>query len=145
MQQSRNHCVTLYLEHKYEQLALEAYFDIWRVDVLIGIRPSFECKFCGNLFQNKNILSYHKMTNSCLDYIGGELFKMYPMMTKAELKELNNVGEKFEKTLPNQSKWTIDDVAKQTTKGLHHQNYKSSHLVCRLQDRYIQKRERYMN
>jgi len=44
------------------------------------------------------------MTNSCLDYIGGELFKMYPMMTKVELKELNNLGEKFGKTLPNQGK-----------------------------------------
>jgi hypothetical protein len=34
MQQSKHHCVTLYFEDKYEHLALEAYFDIWHVDVL---------------------------------------------------------------------------------------------------------------
>jgi hypothetical protein len=89
----------LYLEHKYEQL--EAYFDIQCIDVLIGSRPSFECKFFGNWFKDKNTLSYQKITNSCLDYTGGELFKIYPMMTKAELKEFNNLREKFGKTLPN--------------------------------------------
>jgi hypothetical protein len=51
------------------------------------------------------------MMNLCLDYMGGELFKMYTMMTKVELKELNKLGEKFGKTLPNQNKRTIDDVA----------------------------------
>ncbi len=56
-------------------------------------------------------LSYHIMMNLCLDYMGGELFKMYTMMTKVELKELNKLGEKFGKTLPNQNKRTIDDVA----------------------------------
>jgi hypothetical protein len=77
--------------------------------------------------------------------MGSELFKMYPKMTKVALKEFNKLGEKFRKTLPNQSKRTIDDVAKQTTKGLHHQNYRSSHSVYHLQDPYIQKKERYMN
>ncbi len=56
IQQSRHHCVTLYLKDEYEKLALEAYFDIQRVDVLIGNRPSFECKFCGNLFKDKKIV-----------------------------------------------------------------------------------------
>jgi hypothetical protein len=37
-------------------------------------------------------------------------------MTKVELKELNKLGEKFGKTLPNRNKRTIDDVAKQNTK-----------------------------
>jgi len=145
MQQNRHHCVTLYLEDEYEQLALETYFDIWHVDVFIGNKPSFECKFYGNLFKNKIILSSHKMMNLCLNYMGSELLKMYPKMTKVELKELNKLGEKFKKTLPNQSKRTIDDVAKQTTKGLHHQNYRSNHLVYHLQNPYIQRKERYMN
>ncbi len=56
------------------------------------------------------------MMNLCPHYIGDELFQMYPTMTKDELKELNKLGEKFGKTLPNQSKQTIDDVIKQTTK-----------------------------
>jgi len=101
----------MYLENKYKQLALEAYFDIRHIDVLIGNRPSFECKFCGNLFKDKNTLSYHIMMNLCLDYTSGELLKMYPMMTKAKFKELNMLEKKFGKTLRNWSKWTIDDVA----------------------------------
>ncbi len=73
--------------------------------MLIGNRPSFECKFCGNLFKDKNILSYRKMMNLCLDYTSGELLKMYPMMTKVEVKEFHMLGEfKFGKTFPNQSK-----------------------------------------
>ncbi len=48
--------------------------------------------------------------NLCLDYIGGELLKIYPRMIKAKLKELNKLGENFGKTFPNQGKWTIDDV-----------------------------------
>ncbi len=31
-------------------MALEAYFGIQPVDLLIGNRPSFECKFFGNLY-----------------------------------------------------------------------------------------------
>jgi len=30
MQQSRHHCIALYLEEEYEMLALEAYFDVKR-------------------------------------------------------------------------------------------------------------------
>jgi len=48
--------------------------------------------------------------------MGSELFKMYSTMTKVELKELNKLKEKFGKTLPNQNKRTIDDVAEQSTK-----------------------------
>jgi hypothetical protein len=44
------------------------------------------------------------------------LLKMYPTMTKAKLKEFNKLREKFGKTFPNWGKWTIDDVAEQTTK-----------------------------
>ncbi len=91
-------------------MALEAYFDIQHVDVLISNRSSFECKFCGNLFKEKTILFYHIRMNLCLDYIGGELLKIYPRMIKAKLKELNKLGENFGKTFPNQGKWTIDDV-----------------------------------
>jgi len=35
---------------------------------------------------------------------------------KVELKELNNLGEKFGKTFLNQSKWTIDDVIEHAIK-----------------------------
>ncbi len=104
IQQNRHHCVTLYFEDENEKLALEAYFDIRRVELLIGNRPSFECKFYGNLFKNKNILFYHEMMNLCHDYTGGELLKMYPTMTKVEVKEFNKLREKFGKTLPNRSK-----------------------------------------
>jgi len=90
MQQNKHHCVTLCFENKYEQLALEAYFDIRCVDVLIGNRPSFECKFYGNLFKDKNTLSYHKMMNLCPDYTSNELLKMYPTMTKVELRSSIN-------------------------------------------------------
>jgi hypothetical protein len=75
----------LYLEDENEKLALEAYFDIRRIDVLIGNRPSFECKFCGNLFEDKNILSYHQMMNLCHNYTSGELLKIYPTITKVEV------------------------------------------------------------
>jgi hypothetical protein len=40
MQQSRHHCVALYLEEEYEMLALEAYFDVKRPDV-----PTFNNMF----------------------------------------------------------------------------------------------------
>jgi len=50
MQQNKHHYVTMYLENKYEQLASEAYFGIQPVDLLIRNRPSFECKFFGNLY-----------------------------------------------------------------------------------------------
>jgi hypothetical protein len=46
-------------------------------------------------------LFYHIVKNLCLDYMGSELLKMYPMMTEAELKELNKLGGRFGKTLPN--------------------------------------------
>ncbi len=95
MQLNKHHYVTLYLKDEYEQLALETYFDIRHVDVLIGNRPSFECKLCGNLFKDKNTLSYHIMMNLCPNYTSNELLKMYPMMKKVELKELNKLGEKF--------------------------------------------------
>jgi hypothetical protein len=41
------------------------------------------------------------MMNLWLDYMGGELLKIYPTMTKVELKELNTLKEKFGKTFPN--------------------------------------------
>jgi hypothetical protein len=44
------------------------------------------------------------MMNLCLDYRGSELLKMYPTMTKVELKEFNKLREKFGKTLPKRSK-----------------------------------------
>jgi hypothetical protein len=91
----------LYFVNEYEQLALEAYFDIQRVDVFISNKPSFECKFYGNLSKGKNTLFYHIMMNLWLDYMGGELLKIYPTMTKVELKELNTLKEKFGKTFPN--------------------------------------------
>jgi hypothetical protein len=145
MQQSRHHCVTLYLEEEYEQLALEAYFDIQHVDVLIANRSSFECKFCGNLFKEKNILFYHIMMNLCLDYIGGELLKMYSGMIKVELKELNKLGENFGKISQIKVNEQLMMWWNRPQKELHHQNYRSSHLVCHLQDPYVQRRERYMN
>jgi hypothetical protein len=40
-------------------------------------------------------LSYHIMMNLCPNYTNNELFKMYPMMKKAELKELNKLRKKF--------------------------------------------------
>jgi hypothetical protein len=33
MQQSRQHCVALYLEEKYEMLALETHFDVKWLDI----------------------------------------------------------------------------------------------------------------
>jgi len=39
------------------------------------------------------------MMNLCLNYTGADTPKMYPMMIKVELKELNKLGEKFGKTL----------------------------------------------
>ncbi len=68
------------------------------------------------IYSKTKILSYHKMMNLCHDFTGSELLKMYPTMTKVELKELNKLREKFGKTLPNRSKQTIDDVVEQTTK-----------------------------
>jgi hypothetical protein len=73
------------------------------------------------IFSKTKILSYHRMMNLCPIYTSNELLKMYPTMTKDELKELNKLGEKFGKTLPNRGKQTIDDVIEQTIKGLHHQ------------------------
>jgi hypothetical protein len=56
------------------------------------------------------------MMNLCLEYIGEELFKMYPTITKSTIKKLTKLQEKHGKTLPNHTKCPIDDVAKHSTK-----------------------------
>lgn len=53
------------------------------------------------------------MTNLCLNYTGADTPKMYPMMTKVELKELNKLGEKFGKTLRNHKKVAPPKLQKQ--------------------------------
>ncbi len=80
---------------------------------VVGNRSSFKCKFYGNLFKDKNILSYHKMMNLCLNYTGSDTPKMYPMMTKVELKELNKLREKFGKTLWNHKRVAPPKLQKQ--------------------------------
>jgi len=39
--------------------------------------------------------------NLCPEYTKKELLKMYPTITKFEVKELTKLGEKYGKTLPN--------------------------------------------
>jgi hypothetical protein len=42
MQQSKRHCFALYLDEEYEMLALEAHFDVKRLDIpTFGNMPSF--------------------------------------------------------------------------------------------------------
>jgi hypothetical protein len=69
------------------------------------------------IFSKTKILSYHRMMNLYLDYTCDELLKMYPTMTKDELRELNKLGEKFGKIPLNRGKQTIDDMIEQTTKS----------------------------
>jgi hypothetical protein len=105
MQQSKHHCVALYLKEEYEMLALEAHFDVKQPNVpTFGNKPSFQCKFCKTMFKNKNTLSYHKMMNLCPKYIKKELLKMYPTITKPKAKELTKLGDKRGKTLLNHLK-----------------------------------------
>jgi hypothetical protein len=40
------------------------------------------------MFKDKNTLFYHIMMNLCLEYIGKELLKMYPTITKLKIKKL---------------------------------------------------------
>jgi hypothetical protein len=117
MQQSRHHYVALYLEETYEMLALEAHFDVKRQDIpTFSNRPSFQCKFCKIMFKDKNTLSYHRMMNLCLEYIGKELLKMYPTITKSKAKELIRLGEKHGKTLPNCLKRPNEDAKEYSPK-----------------------------
>ncbi|KAH9556484.1 hypothetical protein CY35_07G030500 [Sphagnum magellanicum] len=104
MQQNRHTCVALYLEEEYKALALEAHFDCKRPDIPVGIRPSFQCKFCKQCFKDKNTLSYHRMMTQCPEYKGKDLLKMYPTWTKSDANELTRLGEKYGKTLPNRFK-----------------------------------------
>jgi hypothetical protein len=78
IQQSRRTCVALYLEDKYEELAVEAHFDYKRFDNLISNQPSFQCKFYKVCMKDKNIFSYHRMMNWCSVYNGKKLLKKYP-------------------------------------------------------------------
>jgi hypothetical protein len=49
------------------------------------------------MFKYKNTLSYYIMMNLCLEYIGKELLKMYPTITKSKIEKLtklrNNHGK----------------------------------------------------
>jgi len=117
MQQSRQHCVALYLEEEYEMLALETHFDVKWLDIpTFGNMPSFQCKFCKIMFKDKNTLIYHKMMNLCFEYIGKELLKMYPTITKFEVKECSRLREKHGKILPNHRKHPNEDVIKHSPK-----------------------------
>ncbi len=53
--------------------------------------------------------------NLCLEYIGKELLKMYPTITKSKIKKLTKLRKNHGKTLPNNLKCPIDDVAKHST------------------------------
>jgi hypothetical protein len=102
MQQSKHHHVTSYLEEEYEMLALEAHFDVKRLDVpTFGNKSSFQCKFYKTMLKNKNTLFYHMMINLCPKYTRKELLKMCPTITKSKAKELTKLGEKHGNTLPN--------------------------------------------
>ncbi len=108
-QQIRHHCVALYMEKEHEMLALEAHFDMKCPNVpTFDNRPSSQCKFCKSMFKNKNTLSYHIMMNFCLKYTRKELLKMYPTITKYEVKELTKLREKHGKTLSNRLNHPID-------------------------------------
>jgi len=112
MQQSKHHCVALYLEEEYEMLALEAHFDAKQLDLpTFGNMPSFQCKFYRIMSKDKNTLFYHRMMNLCPKYIGKELLKMYPTITKLEAKELTKLGEKHGKILPNHLKRPNEDAS----------------------------------
>ncbi len=116
-QQIRHHCVALYMEKEHEMLALEAQFDMKHPYVpTFDNRPSSQCKFCKSMFKNKNTLFYHIMMNLCLKYTRKELLKLYPTITKYEVKELTRLREKHGKTLSNYLKRPMDDVAEHSTK-----------------------------
>jgi len=68
------------------------------------------------MFKNKNKLSYHKMMNLCLKYTRKELLKIYPTITKYEVKEFIRLREKQGKTLSNRLKHPIDDAVEHSTK-----------------------------
>ncbi len=117
MQQNRQHCVALYLEEEYEMLALETHFDVKWLDVpTFGNMPSFQCKFCKIMFKDKNTLFHHRMMNLCLEYIGKELLKMYPTITKFEFQEFIKLREKHGKILPNRLKHPNEDAVKHCPK-----------------------------
>jgi hypothetical protein len=92
-------------------LASGAHFDVKCPNIL-----TFNNKLCKNMFKDKNTLSYHIMMNFCLEYIGKELVKMYPTITKSKIKKLTKLRKKHGKTLLNHLKCPIDDVAEHATK-----------------------------
>jgi len=111
MQQITKTCVALYLEDKYEELAIETHFDYKWLDNPINNRPSFQCKFCKVCMKNNNIISYHIMMNQCASYKRKELLKMYLTWNKSETKEIIRLSLKFGKTIPSQNKrFTLDEA-----------------------------------
>jgi hypothetical protein len=56
------------------------------------------------------------MMNLCLKYTRKELLKMYPTITKYEVKELIRLRENHGKTLSNCLKRPIDDAIEHSTK-----------------------------
>jgi hypothetical protein len=116
MQQTRHHCVALYLEDKYEELVLEAHFDVKCLDMPIGNRPSFQCTYYNKCSKDENTFSYHRMMMQCPKYKGKTLLKMYLTWTKAEAKEFTQLGKKFVKSLIGKSKRTHVDEAKNPSK-----------------------------
>ncbi len=56
------------------------------------------------------------MMNLCPEYTKKELLKMYPTITKFEVKELTKLGEKYGKTLSNWLKRPNEDAAEHSPK-----------------------------
>jgi hypothetical protein len=105
------------MEKEHEMLALESHFDMKHPHVpTFNNRPSSQCKFRKSMFKKKNKLSYHKMMNLCLKYTRKELLKIYPTITKYEVKEFIRLREKQGKTLSNRLKHPIDDAVEHSTK-----------------------------
>jgi len=89
MQQSRHHCVALYLEEEYEMLALEAHFDVKQPNIpTFGNRPSFQCKFCKIMFKDKNNCFTTRWWTCALSTLRRNCWKCTPPSQSLKLKNL---------------------------------------------------------
>jgi hypothetical protein len=58
------------------------------------------------------------MMNLCPKYTRKEMLKLYPTVTKSEIREFTKLGEKHGKTLPNHLKCPNEDATKHSPKKI---------------------------
>ena len=91
LKEGRNQCVCLYTEREYKDLIIEAHYDYRFHFYHPDKRRWYWCRFCHQIFSDKNSLSWHRHTDQCQawkDMQSGpvRILKMYPTFCPSDGK-----------------------------------------------------------